>query len=30
VRHYNEQRTHSALDNQPPIDRVRKVIGLDT
>jgi len=30
VRHYNEQRTHSALDNQPPIDRVRKVTGFDT
>jgi len=30
VRHYNEQRTHSALDNQPPIQRVRKVTGLDS
>jgi len=30
VRHYNEQRTHSALDNQPPIDRVRKVTGFDS
>ena len=27
VRHYNEQRTHSALGNRPPLDRVRKVTG---
>jgi transposase InsO family protein len=27
VRHYNERRTHSALGNRPPIDRVREVIG---
>ena len=30
VGHYNERRTHSALGNRPPIDRVRKVTGLDT
>ena len=30
VRHYNEQRTHSALGNRPPIDRVREVTGLDS
>ena len=30
VRHYNERRTHSALGNRPPIDRVREVTGLDT
>ena len=30
LRHYNERRTHSALDNRPPIDRVRKVTGLDS
>lgn len=30
VRHYNERRTHSALDNRPPIDRVREVTGLDS
>jgi len=29
VRHYNERRTHSALGNRPPIDRVREVTGLD-
>ena len=29
VRHYNEQRTHSALGNRPPINRVREVTGLD-
>ena len=27
VRHYNEQRTHSALGNRPPINRVREVTG---
>ena len=27
VRHYNERRTHSALGNRPPIDRVREVTG---
>ena len=25
--HYNERRTHSALSNRPPIDRVREVTG---
>jgi transposase InsO family protein len=30
VRHYNEQRTHSALGNRPPIARVRKVTGHNT
>jgi transposase InsO family protein len=30
VRHYNERRTHSALGNRPPIDRVRQVTGLDS
>jgi transposase InsO family protein len=30
VRHYNEQRTHSALGNRPPIERVREVTGLDS
>ena len=29
VRHYNERRTHSALGNRPPINRVREVTGLD-
>jgi transposase InsO family protein len=27
VRHYNERRTHSALSNRPPLDRVREVTG---
>jgi transposase InsO family protein len=30
VRHYNERRTHSALDNRPPLDRVREITGLDS
>jgi transposase InsO family protein len=30
VRHYNEQRTHSALGNRPPIQRVREVTGLNS
>jgi len=30
VHHYNERRTHSALSNRPPIDRVRQVTGLDS
>jgi transposase InsO family protein len=30
VRHYNERRTHSAIGNRPPIDRVREVTGLDS
>ena len=29
VRHYNERRTHSALGNRPPIERVREVTGLN-
>ena len=28
--HYNERRTHSALGNRPPIQRVREVTGLNT
>jgi transposase InsO family protein len=30
VRHYNERRTHSALGNRPPLQRVREVTGLDS
>jgi len=30
VRHYNERRTHSALGNRPPMQRVREVTGLDS
>ena len=30
INHYNERRTHSALGNRPPRDRVRDVLGLDT
>jgi transposase InsO family protein len=30
VRHYNERRTHSALANRTPLDRVREVTGLDS
>ena len=30
VRHYNQRRTHSALGNRPPIQRVRDVTGLDS
>ena len=30
VRHYNERRTHSALGNRPPIQRVREVTGLNS
>jgi transposase InsO family protein len=30
VDHYNERRTHSALGNRPPLDRVRDVTGLDS
>ena len=30
TRHYNERRTHSALGNRPPIDRVREVTGLNS
>ncbi len=28
--HYNEQRRHSAIGNQPPITRIRNVLGQDT
>ena len=30
VRHYNERRTHSALGDRPPIQRVREVTGHDS
>jgi transposase InsO family protein len=30
INHYNERRTHSALSNRPPRQRVRDVLGLDT
>src|SRR3954453_20699007 len=30
VHHYNERRTHSALSNRPPIQRVRDVTGLNS
>jgi transposase InsO family protein len=30
MRHYNERRTHSALGNRTPTDRVREVTGLNT
>src|SRR3954451_2554584 len=30
VRHYNEQRTHSAIGNRPPLHRVREVTGLNS
>ena len=30
LRHYNEQRTHSALGNRPPLTRVRDVTGLNS
>ena len=30
TRHYNERRTHSALGNRPPLQRVREVTGLDS
>jgi transposase InsO family protein len=30
VRHYNERRTHSALGNRPPMQRVREVTGLNS
>jgi transposase InsO family protein len=30
VRHYNERRTHSALGNRPPLERVREVTGLNS
>jgi transposase InsO family protein len=30
INHYNERRTHSALGNRPPRERVRDVIGRDS
>jgi transposase InsO family protein len=30
INHYNERRTHSALGNRPPRDRVRDVLGPDS
>jgi len=30
MHHYNERRTHSALDNRPPLTRVRNVTGLNS
>jgi transposase InsO family protein len=30
INHYNERRTHSALSNRPPRQRVRDVLGLDS
>jgi len=30
VRRYDERRTHTALGNRPPLDRVRQVTGLDS
>ena len=30
MRHYNERRTHSALSNRPPLQRVRDVTGLNS
>jgi transposase InsO family protein len=30
LRHYNERRTHSAIGNRPPIQRVREVTGLNS
>ena len=30
INHYNERRTHTALDNRPPRERVRDVIGHDS
>jgi Integrase core domain/leucine-zipper of insertion element IS481 len=30
TRHYNERRTHTALGNRPPINRVRNLLGRDT
>ena len=30
LRHYNERRTHSALSNRTPLDRVREVTGPNT
>lgn len=30
IDHYNERRSHSALGNRPPMERVRDVLGFDT
>ncbi|MGK2877488.1 MAG: integrase core domain-containing protein [Solirubrobacterales bacterium] len=30
IDHYNERRTHSALGDRPPMDRVREVLGFDS
>jgi len=30
TRHYNERRTHTALGNRPPINRVRNLLGRDS
>jgi transposase InsO family protein len=30
INHYNERRTHTALGNRPPRERVRDVLGLDS
>jgi transposase InsO family protein len=30
VAHYNQRRSHSALGNRPPLQRIREVSGLDT
>ena len=30
VAHYNERRSHSALGNRPPMDRIREVSGLNS
>jgi transposase InsO family protein len=30
IRHYNERRTHSALGDRPPRERVRDVLGFDS
>jgi len=30
INHYNERRTHSALGNRPPRERVRDVLGFDS
>jgi transposase InsO family protein len=30
INHYNERRTHTALANRPPRERVRDVLGLDS
>lgn len=30
INHYNERRTHTALSNHPPRQRIRDVLGHDT